>query len=308
MDNSFDADIKTNLENLSKRCDKLEKENIDYKKRLLLNQDNILNLLIQLKKMRNEYKKQIDDLKENYNQQINELKENYGQQINELKENYTKQKNIYKENSKNKNEIIIEDENDDLFAPKKLKEDIKKMIREQLHEFKNEIYLYVGNNISIGTDEKTVENIKHKSENLINIFETKLYNIFNDTNKEIPVKKLNELKKLATAILIKHKKSPLALTDEFINKNFINNSDINEVAKVNYQMKKGPILYEIGGIVQKLLNINDEQTKFLKDFREKYGIEDSDMDDKDLKKVMKKNNNNENRMIEAVLKKLKYIN
>ena len=73
-------------------------------------------------------------------------------------------------------------------------------------------------------------------------------------------------------------------------------------------MKKGPILYEIGGIVQKLLDINGDQTKFLKDFREKYGIEDSDMDDKDLKKVMKKNNNNENRMIEAVLKKLKYIN
>ena len=169
MENSFDDDIKTNLENLSKRCDKLEKENIDYKKRLLLNQDNILNLLMQLKNMRNKYMKQIKELKKNKKKKI---------------------KNIYKENSKNKNEIIIEDENDDLFEPKKLKEDIKKMIKEQLHEFKNEIYLYVGNNISIGTDEKTVENIKHKSENLINIFETKLYNIFNDTNKEISSKKI----------------------------------------------------------------------------------------------------------------------
>ena len=287
MDDSFDDDIKKNLENLSKRCDKLEKENIDYKKRLLLNQDNILNLLIQLKNMRNEYMKQIKELKENYAKKI---------------------KNIYKENSKNKNEIIIEDENDDLFDPKKLKEDIKKMIKEQLHEFKNEIYLYVGNNISIGTDEKTVENIKHKSDNLINIFETRLYNLFNDTNKEIPVNKLNELKKLGTAILIKHKKDPLAFTDEYINKNFINNNEINEVAKANYQLKKAPILDEMGRISLKILNINDDQTKFLKDFREKYGIEDSDISDKNLKKVMKKNNNNEKRMIEAVLKKLKYIN
>ena len=287
MDKSFIDEINKNLKNLSKRCDELEKENIDYKRRLLLNQENILNLLEQLKLMRNEYKKQIEELKENYNQQI---------------------QNIYKENSKNKNEIIIENENDNLFAPKKLKEDIEKMLKEQLHEFKNEIYLYVGNIISIGTDHKKVEIIKNLNENLINIFETKLYNIFNDTNKEISAKKLNELKKLGTAILIKHNKSPLTLTDEFITKNFINNNDINEVAKVNYKMKKGSILYEMGGIVQKILDIKDNQTKFLKDFREKYGIEDSDINDKALKKLMKKNNNNENRMIESILKKLKYIN
>ena len=220
MDKSFIDEINKNLKNLSKRCDELEKENIDYKRRLLLNQENILNLLEQLKLMRNEYKKQIEELKENYTQQI---------------------QNIYKENSKNKNEIIIENENDNLFAPKKLKEDIKKMLKEQLHEFKNEIYLYVGNIISIGTDHKKVEIIKNLNENLINIFETKLYNIFNDTNKEISAKKLNELKKLGTAILIKHNKSPLTLTDEFINKNFINTNEINEVAKVNYKLKKGSI-------------------------------------------------------------------
>ena len=287
MDKSFIDEINKNLKNLSKRCDELEKENIDYKRRLLLNQENILNLLEQLKLMRNEYNKQIEELKENYTQQI---------------------QNIYKENSKNKNEIIIENENDNLFAPKKLKEDIEKMLKEQLHEFKNEIYLYVGNIISIDIDEKKVENIKYKSENLINIFETKLYNIFNDTNKEISAKKLNELKKLGTAILIKHNKSPLTLTDEFITKNFINNNDINEVAKVNYKLKKGSILYEMGGIAQKILDIKDDQTKFLKDFREKYGIEDSDINDKALKKLMKKNNNNENRMIESILKNLKYIN
>ena len=287
MDKSFIDEINKNLKNLSKRCDELEKENIDYKRRLLLNQENILNLLEQLKLMRNEYKKQIEELKENYTQQI---------------------QNIYKENSKNKNEIIIENENDNLFAPKKLKEDIKKMLKEQLHEFKNEIYLYVGNIISIGTDHKKVEIIKNLNENLINIFETKLYNIFNDTNKEISAKKLNELKKLGTAILIKHNKSPLTLTDEFITKNFINNNDINEVAKVNYKLKKGSILYEMGGIAQKILDIKDDQTKFLKDFREKYGIEDSDINDTTLKKFLKKNNNNENRMIESILKKLKYIN
>ena len=64
----------------------------------------------------------------------------------------------------------------------------------------------------------------------------------------------------------------------------------------------------MGGIVQKILDIKDNQTKFLKDFREKYGIEDSDINDTTLKKFLKKNNNNENRMIESILKKLKYIN
>ena len=57
-------------------------------------------------------------------------------------------------------------------------------------------------------------------------------------------------------------------------------------------------------IMQRKLDINN-QTKYLKDFREKYGIEDNEISDKEIIKYMKKND--EKKIIEAVLKKIKYI-
>ena len=66
-------EINKKLENLSKRCDILEKENIDYKKKLQLNQDNILNLLMQLKVLRKEYNKEIKKLKDNFNKEFDNI-------------------------------------------------------------------------------------------------------------------------------------------------------------------------------------------------------------------------------------------
>ena len=59
-------------------------------------------------------------------------------------------------------------------------------------------------------------------------------------------------------------------------------------------------------IVDLKLDINN-QTKYLKDFREKYGIDDNEISDKEITKYMKKFNNDETKTIEAILKKLKYI-
>ena len=44
----------------------------------------------------------------------------------------------------------------------------------------------------------------------------------------------------------------------------------------------------------------------MKDFREKYGIEDNEINDKEIIKYMKKFNNDERKIIEAVLKKKIY--
>ena len=183
MEENLVNDINKKLEILSKRCDELEKENINYKNKLQLNQDNIYNLLVQLKILRKEYNKEIIALKENFNQQI--------QNINQIKQ-------------KNKNEIIINDENNDLFDFKKIKEYIKEeiikeinnILQKQLEDLKIEIYLNVEKNILEEKKDKIEEIIKYKDGDIKNRFENELFNIFSDKRQEIPEKDIKELKKL----------------------------------------------------------------------------------------------------------------
>ena len=59
-------------------------------------------------------------------------------------------------------------------------------------------------------------------------------------------------------------------------------------------------------ILKRKLDRNNPK-KYLKDFREKYGIDDKEINDKTITKYMKKFNNDERTTVEAVLKKLKYI-
>ena len=176
MEENMSDDINKKLENLSKRCDILEKENIDYKKMIKLNQDNILNLLTQLKYLRNEYKKEI-------NIQINKLKENLIEQID----------NTYQRVPENKNEIIIENENENnnnnLFDIKKLKDKIKfeinNMVQEQLGNFKCDIYFYVRDNIQEEKADKQDENNNNTNEDIKIRFEKKLNKIMLDKKQEI---------------------------------------------------------------------------------------------------------------------------
>ena len=187
------------------------------------------------------------------------------------------------------------------------------MVKKQLEDFKYEIYLYVGINASKEKKEKKIkkekkeELIKYKNENLIKIFENKLFDIFNDKSQEIQNDNLNELKKLGTAIYIKFKQSPLNLSDEFISKTFNINIDKekNGIFSMNYDIKKGNILYAMGGIMQKMLDENPE--KFVEDFREKYGIDKNEISDKEIIKIKNKFDNDEKKIIEAILKKLKFI-
>ena len=57
MNENYINNINKRLEILSKRCDSLEQDNNEYKKKLQLNQENIINLQSQLKFLRKEYTK-----------------------------------------------------------------------------------------------------------------------------------------------------------------------------------------------------------------------------------------------------------
>ena len=288
MDENFINEINKKIENLIERCDVLERENKIYKETIKKNQSNILNLLKLQEKLRDEYKNKINELQNNYNEKI----QNLNQKI--LK-------------NENENEIIIDNENNNnLFYLKKIKEEIINIVEERLQNFKKEIYIYVGQNGAKEKKEKKEDIIKYKDKNVINQFENKLYNIFCEKGQEIPDKDIKELKKLGTVILLKYKKSPLDISKSFIEKNLNIGKEMDEIFQINSKIKTGKIILEMNDIlIRKLDKLNP--TEFLKNFKEKYGIEENEIKDKELKKILNKNNNDEIKTIEAILKKLKYI-
>ena len=290
MDENFINEINKKIENLIERCDVLERENKIYKETIKKNQSNILNLLKLQEKLRDEYKNKINELQNNYNEKI----QNLNQKI--LK-------------NENENEIIndIENNNNNLFYLKKIKEEIINIVEERLQNFKKEIYIYVGQNGAKEKKEKKEDIIKYKDKNVINQFENKLYNIFCEKGQEIPDKDIKELKKLGTVIVLKYKKSPLDISKSFIEKNLNIGKEMDEIFQINSKIKTGKIILEMNDIlIRKLDKLNP--TEFLKNFKEKYGIEENEIKDKELKKILNKNNNDEIKTIEAILKKLKYIN
>ena len=288
MDENFINEINKKIENLIERCDVLERENKIYKETIKKNQSNILNLLKLQEKLRDEYKNKINELQNNYNEKI----QNLNQKI--LK-------------NENENEIIIDNENNNnLFYLKKIKEEIINIVEERLQNFKKEIYIYVGQNGAKEKKEKKEDIIKYKDKNVINQFENKLYNIFCEKGQEIPDKDIKELKKLGTVIVLKYKKSPLDISKSFIEKNLNIGKEMDEIFQINSKIKTGKIILEMDDILKrKLEKLNP--TEFLKNFKEKYGIEENEIKDKELKKILNKNNNDEIKTIEAILKKLKYI-
>ena len=282
-------EINKKLQNLIKRCEALEKENINNKKIIQINKVNILNLLEQQQRLRDEYKREINDLQKYYSQQINKIYQAFSK-------------------NKNENEIIIENENNNnLFYSKKIKKEIDDTLEVKLQNLKSEIYFYVGQIATKEKENKKKEDIiKYKDKNIINQLENKLNNIFYDKSQEIPDKDIKELKKLGSIILIKHKQIPLDIAKSFIDNNLSKSKETNGIFKFNFDLKRGVILFQMGDISSEIID-KQNPSQFLKDFRDKYGIEDNDISENELKKIMKKYNNNEKQMIEAVLKKLKYI-
>ena len=287
MEENYNDDINKKLEILSRRCDSLEKDNNEYKKKIQLNQENIINLQNQLKFLRTEYNKKIEEIKVNLFVKLKTLFQN-------IKPNKEKRDN---------NEIINLDNYDDLINIKYIYEQINQMVQKNLENFKYEIYAFIGTTPKGGD-----EIINEKGKSLRDQFENKLYNIFYDKNQNILDKDIKELKKLGTALLFKEKVSPLEYSKIFLDKNMENkskNGEINEIIRYNNAKKKERILVEMGNIIIGKIQTNDED-KLIEEFMDKYGISKYEFNDNDIKQEMK-NNKNEIQLIEAILKKLKYL-
>ena len=288
MNENYINNINKRLEILSKRCDSLEQDNNEYKKKIQLNQENIINLQSQLIFLRKEYTKKINEIKANLLTKLKYLFQNNQQN---------------KEKGQKNNEIINLNNNDDIINIKYIYEEINKMVQKSLENFKYDIYTFIGT-----TPKGGEEIINEKGKSLRDKFENKLYNIFYDQSQNILEKDLNELKKLGTALLIKEKVSPLNYSKFFLDKNMENkdkNEEINEIKRINNAKKKEIILVEMEDILIGKIQSNNEK-QFIKEFRRKYGISKEEFSDDEIKKEIK-NNNDEIQIIEEILKKLKYL-
>jgi len=277
------------LEELTKRCDLLEKTNDSYKQTIELNKTNILILNKQQEALREEYKKKINDLKDYFNNQFQQLLQ------------------IITPNPKNankNNEIIFVNQNKNTNDIKNIYDEVILTVEKKLEEFRYEIYLYLGKTTKKDSNEKNII-FDNKNANIKDRFENKLFNIILDEKQKIPTKDLNELKKLGTALLIEKKENPLNYSKNFIEQN-INNENIDEMTRIKIGFKQSYIFKEMEEI-----NINEIKTfnrnEFIKQFREKYGIESEDINENELIKEMEDNNYSEINIIEAILKKLEYI-
>lgn len=241
---------------------------------------------MQLKILRKEYKKELNDLKIYF---MNKFQ--YLFQI------ISKNKNITKE---------IDDDNNinnnDLIYIKNLDEKINNIIEKKLEKIRYDIYTYVGNISNSASKKIKID----KNENILYNFENKIFNIFFDSNQKIPEEDIKELKKLGATLLVQHNVSPLDASKALIDKNIeIKGKENNEFEKINFEIKKGVILSELGDVSMRKINTTNED-EFTREFKEKYGISENEINDKELKNEMKKNNYEEEKIIEIILKKLKY--
>jgi len=282
MDENTINDINKKFENLTTKCELLEKRN-------KLNENTILNLNTQLKFLREEHRKELDNIKLNFTIQLKNF-------FNTISQNKAKGKECA--------EIIIVDQNNGI-------EDIKNMCIEMINKIENEfvnlkydVLQHLGN--TPGNSEKINEIIDDKEVGVVDRFENKLFNIFLDRNKTILHKDLMELKKLGSALLIKEKMSPLEAVKSFLNKNILNKNEINGIVKMSIDMKKGYIFNEMDDILlRKLDNIFED--KYVKEFKEKYGILDEEISDNIIKQEIINQDYHEAHILEAILKKLNYI-
>ena len=282
MDENTINDINKKFENLTEKCELLEKIN-------KVNENAILNLNTQLKFLREEHRKELDNIKLNFTIQLKNF-------FNTISQNKAKGKECA--------EIIIVDQ-------KKGIEDIKNMCIGMINKIENklvnlqyDILEYLGN--TPGNSEKSNKIIDDKEGEIEERFENKLFNIFFDKNQTIPKNDLMELKKLGSALLITKKIIPISAAKNFLEQNVLNNNEISGIVKMSIDLKKVNIFNEMSDIsLRKLDNIFED--KYIKEFKEKYGILDEEISDNIIKQEIIKQNYNETNILEAILKKLNYI-
>ena len=225
-----------------------------------------------LEKKNNEYETRIKRNEEvivDLNKLLIILRKEYNQKINEIKEGYT---TLYEKLIK-----VLKDKN----------------------IIKDNILMNKENNKKIIAD---------KEGTLMEKFENQLFNIFsNNKNKDISIEDIYKLKKISAALLIKDKniKSPLEISKLFLERN-MNINDVDESTKINIKMKRSNIYNEINDVQLRKIDKNDK-SNFMKEFKEKYGILDEDIPEKELKFEIEYRNYNEDEIIKIVLIRLGYI-
>ena len=272
-------DINQKLDELIKKNKLLEEENKEFKNRFLKAESSIHNLNIQLNILRKEYKTLIFGLVEKYDRQIGSI---------------FQQLSHYNEKDK-KNEIVMDnkEKNKEIVIKKELNNNKDSKIN--LFEF---------------FESKEEKNKKKKTasqnKTTLDKFNELLLQIFYQQTTNISENYWNELKKLSKVLIIEGLdplKEGQNLFDQNIN-NYIDGMD--EFQKSFYIEKKENIFYilenvSLNGITHK------DAIDFRIKFREKYGITENDINNKNLDNLIKAQTKDENKIIRIILEKLNYI-
>ena len=287
-------DMNLKLEELMTKYKLLEKVNED-------NNERIKTLNTQLNFLRKEYKKELENLKKEFDNQI------------------IKFKTILKEqNKKEKGAILIIDKNKVSLNIKKEKENSKDktgFLRRKSKEKKEDKNKYQNkyqkddikkDEINKNQDEKKKNN-GYKETTILELFENKLTDIFFDPNQYISSKDINDLKKIAGAIIIKGH-GPSQIVSQFVTNNLNNyNNGPNQSQYNVIEIKKREIFRNLpdNSLFKKIEKKSEEH--FITEFRKKFGITEVDISDFDLKSEILNNDYDEKNVLKAILKKLNYL-
>ena len=287
-------DMNLKLKELMTKYELLEKVNKD-------NNERIKTLNTQLNFLRKEYKKELENLKKEFDNQI------------------IKFKTILKEqNKKEKGAILIIDKNKVSLNIKKEKENSKDktgLLRRKSKEKKEDKNKYQNeyqkdeikkDEINKNQDEKKKNN-GYKETTILELFENKLTDIFFDPNPNISPKDINDLKKIAAAIIIKGD-GPSQIVSQFVTNNLNNyNNGPNQSQYNVIEIKKREIFRNLpnNSLFKKIEKKSEEH--FITEFRKKFGITEVDISDFDLKSEILNNDYDEKNVLKAILKKLNYL-
>ena len=270
-------DINKKLDDIIIKNKLLEKENKEFKERFLKAENTIHNLNIQLNFLRKEYKMIIFEFKKQYARQISLIFELISQN---------------NEKNKDKNEIII---------------DIKEKKKEKKENKSEDSKSHFFNFFKQKKEKKKEEKTKNKNNiTTLDKFDELLSNIFSDESQQISEEHMDEFKKLSKVLLIERWDLQKA-TQIFFDVNFNKFTEqLNEQEKTNISNKKLNLFLTMDKVSLNGIEYKDD-LDFRKKFRTKFGITEKDINDQELDQVIKKNNKDENKIIQKVLKKINYI-
>ena len=289
--NINDTNIK--LEKLIEKCELLEKVNKD-------NNQIIMFLNTQLKFLRKEYKQELENLKKDFDNEIQKIK-----------------KILQKEKNRNekdailmidKNKVIKNDQKSEKSKDKTEHREKSKEKKEGKNEYKNEFKKEDIKEQEINKiNNEQNKNNGYRETTILELFENKLSSIFFDQNPYILSKDINDLKKIAGAIIIKGH-GPSTIVSQFLTNN-INNftNELNPGQKNVIENKKKEIFRNLpdSSLLRKINK--SEQFEFIKDFRKKFGITEEDFSVSALKYELIKNDYDGKNVLKAILKKLNYL-